>query len=135
MRVRGTPCRVHKCKRAPSVDGLCKTHAKAECDRLFSLQVREIGQCEIRDGKPHKGNLQCMHGFSRSYHAVRWVRANGFAGCAAHHTFYTHHPLEWDLWLLDRWGIELYSELRALALTHRTPDLGMVLDELRAHAS
>ncbi len=131
MRVRGAACRIQRCKFPPRVDGLCKKHTVMECDRLFSLAVRAPGGCE--SGRPeHKGNLQCAHGFSRSYKAVRWDPRNAFPLCGGCHTFYTLHPIEWDLWMLDRLGIELYGELRELALTHRTPDLELVLAELRA---
>ncbi len=134
VRVRGQVCRIQRCKFPPRVDGLCKKHLVMECDRLFSLQVRSVGRCEVADGKPHSGNLQCMHLFSRSYKAVRWDRRNAAAGCGGHHTFLTHHPIEHDMWMLDRLGIELYGELRELALTHRAPDLELVLAELRASA-
>lgn len=132
VRIRGSVCRIQRCKYPPRVDGLCKKHLVSECDRLFSLQVRSVGRCEA-DGE-HNGNLQCAHGFSRSYKAVRWDRRQCFCLCAGHHTYYTHHPIEWDLWMLDRLGIELYGELRELALTHRTPDLELVLAQLRADA-
>lgn len=132
VRVRGSVCRIHKCKRAPSVDGMCKTHAIAEADRLFSLAVRSVGRCEASGA--HKGNLQCAHGFSRSYKAVRWDRRNAWCLCAGHHTFYTHHPIEWDLFLLDNMGLEQYHQVRKTALTHVTPDLELVLAELRATA-
>ena len=133
MRVRGQTCRINRCKRRPSVDGLCKTHAVLEADRLFSLAVRAVGRCES-GRETHLGNLQCAHGFSRSYKAVRWDRRNAWSFCAGCHVFYTHKPIEFDLWMLDRLGIELYGELRELALTHRTPDLELVLAELRAAA-
>jgi hypothetical protein len=133
VRVRGQQCRIQRCTRRPSIDGLCKTHATEEADRLFSLAVREIGYCE--SGRPtHKGGLQCAHGFSRSYKAVRWDRRNCFALCGGCHTYYTHHPVEWDEWMRERLGHELYTELRALALTHTTPALDLVLGELRAAA-
>ena len=133
MRVRGTSCRIQRCKRRPKVDGLCGTHAVAEADRLFSLQVRAVGYCE-NDTDRHNGNLQCAHGFSRSYKATRWDRRNGFCLCAGCHVFYTHHPIEWAEWMLDRLGDRTLKELRELALTHRTPDLELVLAELRAAA-
>lgn len=133
MKVRASACRIQRCKRRPAIDGLCKSHAVEEADRLFSLAVRSVGRCE--SGRPgHLGNLQCAHGFSRSYKAVRWDRRNAFCLCGGCHTFYTHHPIEWDLWMLDRLGLELYSELRGLALTYRMPDLDVVLGELRAAA-
>jgi hypothetical protein len=127
-------CRIQRCKRRPSLDGLCKTHATEEADRLFSLAVREVGYCEVNDGKPHNGNLQCCHLFSRSYKAIRWDRRNALSGCQAHHTYYTHRPVEWDELMRERLGYDLYAELRDLALTHVAPPLDEVLAELRAAA-
>jgi hypothetical protein len=94
---------------------MCKTHLKGECDRLFSLIVRSRAKCES-DRPNHAGILQCAHGFSRRYLPIRWDTRNAFSFCAGCHTFYTARPLEWDIFLLDRWGIELYGVLRDLAL-------------------
>lgn len=124
-------CSVRGCKRPPKVEGMCKTHATEEADRLFSLAVRSVGTCQS-GRSTHKGNHQCAHGFSRSYKAVRWNRRNAWCFCAGCHIYYTHKPIEFDLWMLDRLGVELYTELRTLALTHRTPDLAVILSELRA---
>lgn len=134
VRIRGSSCRIQRCKRRPSVDGLCKTHAVEEADKLFSLAVRSVGRCESgRD--THLGNLQCAHGFSRSYKAIRWDRRNAWSFCAGCHTYYTHHPIEWDLFMMDRLGVTVYCDLRDLALTHRMPDLEVVLAELRAEVA
>ncbi len=82
-------------------------------DKLFSILVRDAGacvNCKTTD------RLQCAHGFSRRYRNVRWDMRNAFCLCVRCHMFYTHRPLEWDEWLLDRWGFELYYEIRKLAL-------------------
>lgn len=131
MKVRGKTCSRQRCKYPPRYHGLCKKHAVDEADRLFSLSIRAINECEIDDGKPHTGNLQCCHIFSRSYHAIRWDPRNAVSGCQGHHTFYTHHPEEWDIWRRDWLGEETFTELRELLLTHRWPDLEVVLTELR----
>lgn len=133
---KGDTCSIGRCK-GRKIPGLswCSKHTIKKCDELFSLQVRSVGRCEADDGRPHNGNLQCAHGFSRSYKAIRWEPRNAFSLCGAHHTHYTHHPIEWDLWMLDRLGVETYTELRTQALTHRTPDLELVLAELRAGVS
>jgi hypothetical protein len=109
---------------------MCKTHAVEQADRLFSLLVREVGHCEAVG--PHSGNLQCAHGFSRRYKNVRYNRLNAFCLCAGHHTFYTHRPLEWDDWFLERVGYEVYWDLRMQALSTTKPDLEAVLNELKA---
>lgn len=98
------------------------------CDSLFSKLIRARGRCE------HCGttmDLQCAHGFSRRYRAVRWDVRNAFALCSGDHMYFTIRPLEWDDWLRDRWGTELYDELRALALHAPNPRLADVLIELR----
>lgn len=105
-----------------------------QCDLLFSKIVRSVGKCEIDDGRPCKGWLECAHGFSRSYRAVRWDRRNAFCACVGHHKFYTHRPLEWDLWMRERMGEELYEEIRALALAGERPDTQALLVELKAEA-
>lgn len=128
MRVRGNQCSKRGCKRPATETGICKTHLKEECDRLFSVIIRDRGFCEV-DGR-HNGNLQCMHGFSRRYLATRWDERNAFCGCAAHHMQFTHDPIRWDLWLLDRWGVQLYTELREQALSTDKTDLVAVYDRL-----
>ncbi len=102
-----------------------------ECDRLFSQIVRRKGFCVSRRSARHGGVLQCAHGFSRGYHAVRWDVRNAWCLCQACHMYFTHHPLEWDLWLQETWGEELYDEMRALALTHRKPDVRELVLVLR----
>lgn len=133
MRVRGQSCSRQRCKRPLYAQGLCKTHLREECDRRFSLLIRNRGRCQSNRAN-HAGDLQCAHGFSRSYKAIRWDTRNAWALCAGCHTYFTHHPIEWDLWMLDRLGVETYGELRELALTHRMPDLEVVLMELAALA-
>jgi hypothetical protein len=129
MRVRGNSCTKARCKRPGTEMGLCKTHLKQENDRLFSLIVRDRGQCESGRDK-HAGNHQCAHGFGRRYLGTRWDERNAFCLCAGCHTFYTHHYIEWDLWLLDRWGVQLYTEIRERALSTDKTDLLAVYDRL-----
>ncbi len=134
MRVRGQSCRIQRCKRRPSVDGLCRTHATEEADKLFSLAVRSVGVCQIDDDRPCNGNLQCMHILSRSFRAVRWDRNNALCGCAGHHKHYTENPAGWFLWVVDRMGLDEFQALYERAHTHVAPDLELVLAELRAAA-
>ncbi len=82
-------------------------------DRLFSAIVRSVGSCENCGSTT---GLQCAHGFSRRYRNVRWDRRNAFCLCQRCHMKYTHRPLEWDEWLRERWGPDLYVEIRSLAL-------------------
>ncbi len=129
MRIRGSTCTKNRCKRPGTEAGMCKTHLKQECDRLFSLIVRSRGGCE--SGRPnHAGNLQCAHGFSRRYLRTRWNTDNAWALCAGCHTFFTARPLEWDDWMLDRMGFESYWVLRPLAMSTDKTDLVSTYDDL-----
>lgn len=136
MRVRGATCSRARCKRSPQVAGMCKTHATETADKLFSLLIRSEGSCAAAgdDGVACNGNLQCAHGFSRRYRNTRWDERNAFPLCAAHHTFYTHRPIEWELWMKNRIGQNLYMILQATALKTTPPDLELVLAELKEAA-
>jgi hypothetical protein len=105
-----------------------KQNRTKACDALFGKIVRATGIC------PNCGqtwDLQCAHGFSRSYHALRWDEENAFSLCRGCHFKYTHRPLEWDEWLKARWGEDRYWQLRQIALTAPNPDL----DETHARLS
>jgi hypothetical protein len=90
-----------------------------------------IGQTLGKKLHECKGGLQAMHGIGRSYHSTRWNLANGFAGCAAGHTYMTYHPQEWDLWLARRWGTDFYLSMWASALAPWDKDLDSVLNRLQ----
>lgn len=60
--------------------------------------------------------LQCAHVISRAYMAIRWDRRNAVCLCAACHTYFTRHPLEWQIWVEEKLGLQLYLTLRELAL-------------------
>lgn len=105
-----------------------------ECDRLFSLWVRSVGMCES-PRLEHTPDLQCAHGFSRSYKAVRWDRRQAWSLCRGCHVYYTFHPIEWDAFMRSQMGEALYEEVRVLALTHQEPDLHELLTKLRVEVS
>jgi hypothetical protein len=108
-----------------------KKAAKAKADRLFSLKVREIGYCQLAAWFPKircNGNLQCCHIISRRYGAVRYDERNAVAGCAAHHLYATHHPLEWGVAVLNA-GID-YAALRDVALNFPPQDPFEVIERL-----
>lgn len=108
-------CSVRGCKLiASQPSGRCRKHLKAECDRLFALQIRNRGVCELGD-PPHNGALQCCHGFSRRFLSIRWNPENAFAGCAKHHQMFTLNPDLWSFWLLDRWGVKQHAAMREMA--------------------
>jgi hypothetical protein len=105
-----------------------KTQLLRKCDALFSLIIRSRGWCE-NCGKPD--NLQCAHGFSRRYRAVRFLEANAFSLCRGCHVYFTHRPLEWDDWLQKELA-NSYHLIRVKALHGPNPDLAETLTRLKA---
>lgn len=135
-RVLSPRCIRRGCNRIARVLDLCKTHSHQEADRLFSLAVRSVGVCQIATQTPCRGSLQCCHLISRRYHAVRWDRRNAVAGCAAHHQYWTAHPLEWDHFCATLFvTVGRWDALKHVALFSDPPDLADVLQELRAVAA
>lgn len=116
-----------KAKKSP------RQNYSAQCDAAFSKLIRLRGFCEADDGRPCAGYHQCAHGFSRRYRAVRWDERNAWCLCAGHHKYYTHRPLEWDMWLAQRWSEQglTYGHMRTLALTKTPPDPRELLPVLK----
>jgi len=87
-------------------------------DDLVGPLVRLRGACE--DIRVHDCTRvwQWAHGLSRSYHNTRWLLDNGFCLCSGAHKFYTDRPLEWEVFLLQKWGEEKLREMKKLALDH-----------------
>lgn len=109
-----------------------KTALRAKADRLFSLRVRARGVCEAAFYTKVRcnGNLQCAHLISRRYLRIRWSEENALSLCMAHHVYFTHHELEWQLWLSEtfpgRW-----ERLRDQALeAGPKPDYDLILERL-----
>lgn len=83
---------------------------KKELDKLcrevvFLRDGHKCVMCEM--GFPGGGGvLQWCHVQSRRYLSVRWDTRNSFAGCAGHHLFWHHRPLEavrwWEKFFPDR---------------------------------
>lgn|SRR3990167_4822933 len=93
------------------------------CDALVGSQVRSRGVCE--DIRIHNCTKvwQWAHGLSRSYHNTRHMEDNGFCLCSGAHKFYTDRPLEWEVFLLQKWGEEKLRYMKKIALDH-----GKVID-------
>lgn len=106
-----------------------KQNRTAACDALFGKIIRSRGVCAACG---QTWDLQCAHGFSRRYRALRWEEDANFCLCRGCHMKYTHRPLEWDEWLKERWGEDRYWELRNIALTHPNPDLDETHARLKA---
>lgn len=105
-----------------------KSKLKLEADKLFSLWVRESGQCKL-EGMDHitcSGNLQCMHVVSRRYFIIRWDRINAMPGCQAHHYYYTNNPWEWQELIKDRFP-EVYNYVNKKRLQVWDGDIEKIL--------
>ena len=104
--------------------GMCKSHAKAEADRRFSLFIRERdGKCQ-RCGKTDQ--LQCAHIVSRRYLSVRWDELNARALCVGCHKWETEQPLASEAWVETILPNRRY-QLRMRALNEQPMDLATVL--------
>lgn len=108
-------------------------NATKKADALFSAAVRARQRCEIGEwglpGPPCSGVLQCCHIISRRYRAIRWDEDNALCGCQAHHTYYTHRPLEWEEACRAN-GIE-WDILRYRALNGPPDDPHAVIERLK----
>lgn len=104
---------------------------KRLADRLFGQVIRWAGYCEAMEGRIEcKGPLQCAHIFSRRYHAVRWNEVNALSLCAGHHTYWTHRPDEWWIWIHENFP----GRLRYLREVYRDPwdrDIESVIERLQ----
>jgi hypothetical protein len=100
-------------------------------DKLCGQIVRARGACE-GDIHGKGGPLQWAHGFSRRYHATRWLPINGFCLCAGCHFYYGLRPLEWGEFMVKALGLPAYDELRRLALKNEKQDMASVVASLRA---
>jgi len=112
-----------------------------QADKLFSLIVRSKGQCAAhapRESDPFGTGctvgLQCAHIISRSYRSVRWSEDNAMPLCARAHVYYTHHPLEWEAFVLENMSAADLAALKARALAKWDGDLETVLVRLAARA-
>jgi hypothetical protein len=104
-------------------------------DNLWGRMVRTLATCEANGlGPTCCGSLQAAHGISRRYRHTRWQLINGFCLCQAHHTYFTHRPLEWDVYLRNAWGETVYNELRLMALRPFQADPMTALEALREEA-
>ena len=100
----------------------------AKADALFSLVVRSPGVCANCGSHDY---LQCAHGFSRRYRAVRWDEGNAWCLCRNCHFYFTGRPHEWEEWMQSRLGYEAYRDLQKRALsTAAKVDLPAVLARL-----
>ena len=109
-----------------------RMNATKRADALFSKLIRERDQrCRAAGYKLGCSTLlQCAHVVSRRYRSVRWDGDNAVALCAAHHVWFTHHPLEWEDWCWSS-GVDIPS-VRYKALNGPTEKAVDALVRLRA---
>ena len=84
-----------------------------KCDKLFSEIIRKRGKCEACGSTE---NLQCAHIHSRRYRNIRWNISNAICLCRGHHFYYTNHPLEWEQFIYEIRGREVWEDLKKEAL-------------------
>ncbi len=102
-------------------------------DKLFSQIVRSVGHCVHCGWSGSAGRrLECAHGFSRRYWGLRWDYQNAFCLCNVCHLHFTQRPLEWEVWLRDKWGDEMYDIMRQHALHDPKPEIDETARRLRA---
>ena len=86
-------------KKAPkkAVKKVKKSTLRNKADKLFSLNIRSIGICQLagKDKVRCGGNLQTMHIITRGSTALRYEPLNALCGCAGHHVWMTYHPDAW----------------------------------------
>ena len=121
----------------PKAKGPSLTQQRAKCDRLFAAWVRSSGPCAAEGWGPGDSviqcsdRLQCAHIISRKEFGVRWNPLNALCLCSAHHSFFTHAPLRWEIWRDDYLGEGLYAALRDKALAYvGPPDYRSILADL-----
>lgn len=83
--------------------------------RLHSLIVRARGRC-ARCGSVDPTKLQCAHIIKRRFSATRCDLRNAWCLCASCHFRLETHPDEHMAFVAQTIGMELFDELKALAL-------------------
>lgn len=101
-------------------------------DKMFSGLIRATGAC-VKCGAT--SSLQCAHILSRRYMNTRFDPANAVPLCAGCHVFYTHRPLEWEDWIIERIGADAYQALRVRARSNDKIDRIAVAAEIRRLAA
>lgn len=88
---------------------------QAQADRWFSKYIRARDErCQNCGSADY---LQCAHLISRRYKSIRTSSSNAVALCRGCHVKFTHRPLEWEEWIIERFGEDYYRELKRQALS------------------
>lgn len=101
---------------------ITKKALRERCDKLFSMAIREKGECE-RCGSTYYPDLQCAHIISRKYLSTRWDWDNAFCLCKGCHYWGHGNPVEWELFVEDKIGPKKHAALKKRALEFLKPDV------------
>lgn len=90
---------------------------KGACDTLFSLIVRQKGECERCGLEAPRQELQCAHIVSRRYSATRTLTEplNAWCLCPKCHWTTTQDGVEFARLVDATIGMDAYEELRQIA--------------------
>ena len=102
---------------------------EAKADKLFADIIKSEGKCERCGSRDY---LQTAHIISRRYKQVRWDLDNAVCLCRGDHVYFTHHPLEWEEWVVDKIGELAYIELKTKAMMYGKIDYEMIIDRLKS---
>ena len=116
-----------------------RMNATKRADAILSKMVRErFGPCFAAGFRfDCGGSWQCCHIIRRRYYALRFREENVVKMCAAHHTWFSFHDLEWQDYVnevacSEDSEIGLYDWLHRRALTEPSEKSVDALVRLRA---
>jgi hypothetical protein len=112
-----------------------RTTQRKLADRLFSQLVRSRQRCEAQafDGINCAGFFQTAHIVRRRYLSVRWDPGNATCLCAAHHVYFTHHPIAEERFHRSYLGPRGLAALKRRAeKANGAPDYDAILEFLRS---
>lgn len=90
-----------------------------KADKLWSLAIRQRdGSCRRCGRTKPEVILHAAHVISRRYKAIRWDLRNGICLCMGCHHWAHKQPVEFDWWVQELIGKELYESLRTEALNY-----------------
>ena len=96
-----------------------KSKLMLRADQHFSKFIRlRDGECQACGSTEF---LQCAHIHSRSYKSIRVDPDNAVALCRSCHVKFTHRPLEWSIWVEEKFPGR-WDELKTKALKFEKVD-------------
>ena len=100
---------------------------KKIADKIFAEIIRTPGKCH-RCNSEYR--IQCAHIISRTYYTVRWSLDNAIPLCSGCHVFFTYHPLEWEEYIIGKFGEEHWLDLKKRARTYEKIDYKAIIERL-----